>query len=538
MSERSTPSRKQLDAAMEKVRTRFGKRPNVTGIDVGYRYVQGARTPELCVRVHVQQKLPLSSIAESEVFPNEIDGIPLDVIEGRYRVARTTTHADHQQWFSHLMGGISCSRQGVSAGTLGAVVIDNRTGERCILSNWHVLAGASAQVGNPIIQPGGLDGGQPGSDNIAELTRWILEPAGDAAIARLTGRRPWLPVQYGTYEAFSGKVRPSKLGEVLTKAGRTTAVTRGRVDGEGIYRILYEVRPGVEEPRDIRGFKLVSVEDGNPDDEELSAGGDSGSIWYHATSRDAVGLHFAGEVNPHPSAEHAIACDMGAVLDRLEARIATFQDLLEMNAGAQSAGLSEENVGKELTPQPDWPYPEWPYPDLPWPQPPSGGWPWPRPYPGPLPGPWPQPYPWPIDPRTIRDSRQPRVFDDDIAARVGRANAGFGVARAQDAIAAASPTYDELANAVYNAIAENAYPGTFGTIWSKTPLTIPNHGGRWDLWASHYRLNIEGYLAPRYAMWTSRFGDNTLKALGQKRYDEIYNIVLGSMAGAYGVSAD
>lgn len=68
--------------------------------------------------------------------------------------------------------GFSVGRRG-STGTFGGNV---RFGSNFgyILSNNHVLANLnSATIGDPIIQPGDLDGGTLQMDIIAQLTRWV-----------------------------------------------------------------------------------------------------------------------------------------------------------------------------------------------------------------------------------------------------------------------------------------------------------------------------------------------------------------------------
>lgn len=72
----------------------------------------------------------------------------------------------------------------------------------------------------------------------------------------------------------------------------------------------------------IGGFEIGVNPAHPPRDLEISMGGDSGSVWLIDTSgadKDvAVGLHFAGESDPNPAEEHAVACDIGSVLAKLE----------------------------------------------------------------------------------------------------------------------------------------------------------------------------------------------------------------------------
>mgnify|MGYP000280074944 CR=1 FL=1 len=331
MADKKAISSADRRKAAAKAYEMFRDRPGFTGLDVGYRWTEGKPTKELCIRVHVERKRDLSELRKEEVFPKTVAGVPLDVIRGPYRTGMDRLENSHDDRSAWTTGGISCGRVDNGAGTIGAVVIDETTGGPAILSNWHVMAGAGARFGDTILQPGLVDGGRPDRDGVATLSRWMLDGDGDAALATLSGARPWLPLQAGAFRTVT-KARDSRLGEVLEKAGRTTGVTRARVDGEGIYRLRYEVRPGTHEVRDITGFKLVPEIPGNPENLELSKPGDSGALWMSPSDQAAVGLHFAGEANPAPMAEHAIACNITTVLSRLSARVATFEDLLASGA--------------------------------------------------------------------------------------------------------------------------------------------------------------------------------------------------------------
>lgn len=324
MSTKQKYNRTQLDAALATAYKRFAHRSNLTGVDIGFRWKDDTPTDSLCVRIHVERKIPLDELEADQVFPLNIDGVPLDVINGPYQPSRDTNPGDHRLRMKQVMGGISCGRVSGGTGTIGAVVIDNATGRPAILSNWHVMAGPTARAGDPILQPGQTDRGHRSRDEIAKLERWILNSDGDAALAGLSDQRRWLPVQFGTFAQYSG-MRDSQLGETLHKSARSVAQTAAKVDGEGIYRLTYEVHPGHTETHDIRGFKLVPVKKENKDNEELSSLGDSGAIWGSRSTGEAVGLHFAGE----RSAEHAIACNIKKVAKRLDFHLATFDDLLQ-----------------------------------------------------------------------------------------------------------------------------------------------------------------------------------------------------------------
>lgn len=308
------PDRKKIQEVYEKVVKTFGQRANVTGIDVGYKYDGGVRTDQITVRIHVREKVPLEALSEAEAFPKEIDGVAIDVIQGHYSPSAdgilSLLARRHRR--DPIQPGISVSHPLVSAGTIGAIVFDRTTGAQCILSNWHVLAGSVfAQVGDAILQPGRFDSGRRETDTIARLERMYLGRRGDAAIAVLTGERQVLRTQDHTSIEVQ-TTRRAGLGDTVSKSGRTTGVTPGVVDGMGRYRITYSV--GTHE---IEGFLIRATTEGNPDNIEISGAGDSGSLWYDPDTHEGLGLHFAGESDPAPAAEYALACHLDAVLDEL-----------------------------------------------------------------------------------------------------------------------------------------------------------------------------------------------------------------------------
>lgn len=389
MAQKKTIPIEKLEEARAQAERIFGRRENFTGADYGPRWKDGKPTGEVVVRVHVRRKLPASALERDEMLPKTINGIQLDVIEGDYRTNdyEAGLSRGHRMTLPFLIGGSSCGRPFEGTGTLGMMVQDRDTKWPGILSNWHVLAGARARLGDVIQHPGAADVQAPDlGAPVARLERWMLNRGGDAAVARIDPNQPWVPLQFGS-RAEIRSIRRVELGEVLTKSGRTTGVTSALVDGIGVYRVTYEVAPGRFEPRDIEGFKLVAEERDNPGNTEVSASGDSGASWCNPDTGEGVGLHFASETNPDPRAEHAIACHLDVVMDALNLEPLTFEDLKPPTATAQTAVATEP----ELSITPDTPIgPWWPW----WPWGPNGprppiGWPHPGPYPWPLPVPQP-----------------------------------------------------------------------------------------------------------------------------------------------------
>ena len=274
------PSPEQLQKVYDQVVKTYSHRENVTGVDVGFRYVEGKRTNQLAIRIHVREKIPEHALEADEIFPKTIDDVPIDVIQAVYTphlqsaaLERSALEPegeaiDRRRRFDTLQPGISIGHEKVTAGTLGAFVYDRHTSQRGILSNWHVLAASNdARPGDSIVQPGPKHGGRAPQDTVAHLERYLLDRHGDAAFALVNAIRHFDDTQLETGVRVT-QVRQVVVGDVVSKSGRTTAVTRGLVEGIGQYTMTYS---GVG-PRTIAGFKIVTEEDGNPNDLEISSG--------------------------------------------------------------------------------------------------------------------------------------------------------------------------------------------------------------------------------------------------------------------------
>ena len=183
----------------------------------------------------------------------------------------------------------------ITAGTLGTGCYDSTPfpgipRKYYILSNNHVLANSnSASIGDPILQPGPVDGGTFPQDLIARLSRFVpikfnspsSQPCNfvDAAIAECNlqdvNRQPY----------WGGHIKQlyvaPKVGDIVQKTGRTTGFTTGRVTNiNATVNVNYGGGKVAKFCRQI----ITS---------NMSAGGDSGSIVTNL-DEDAVGLLFAG----------------------------------------------------------------------------------------------------------------------------------------------------------------------------------------------------------------------------------------------------
>ncbi len=300
------------------VRDDWLDRPGVVAVDLGFRWSKGEMTTELSIRVHVVDKKPASQLSDEEIFPEEIGGITVDIIEVFY-VPQALSNSKlesavdgRDERYEIIPVGVSIGSRYSTAGTLGAKVIDIKTGDEMILSNWHVLAGRpGARPGLPIWQPGWIDGGTREDNTIAELSRWVLGPF-DAAVAKINGARE---VTTKTLEGRSIEdVTEPRLGMRVWKSGRSTGYTEGFIDG---------IKMRVSIPYGELGVKRIDyvfhvVPRPGADKSEISMGGDSGAVWVDDESGKAVGLHFAGERANLP--EHALANEIIQVTKALNIR--------------------------------------------------------------------------------------------------------------------------------------------------------------------------------------------------------------------------
>jgi hypothetical protein len=281
----------------------FG-RSDVTGIDIGFRYEEGQRTDTLIVRVHTKPGTAPEAVLKS--WPEDLPSI--EVITAEYAseaqpMAVLPLGRDDRH--DPLRPGISIGPRNGRRGTLGLLVLDE-TGKEAILSAAHILASGGSNIAQPF--PG------PSSGNvIARLGRNQLQGV-DAAVARLNSSRKRDPRQFGSDVVVSG-VRRVTWGDKLQKSALSTGVETGLVDGIGQYK--YRVSGAVVA---VEGFRAVPEVPGP----EISAPGDSGAVWYHLGGHEGAGLHVAGETNPDPDAEFAIASHLDLLPQALGIRLPDF----------------------------------------------------------------------------------------------------------------------------------------------------------------------------------------------------------------------
>lgn len=71
----------EIHRVKRRVEAELLKMPGVTGVDIGYKYVAGKKKNVLAIRIYVEEK---KEVPVGEKIPEEIDGIPTDVIQRKF----------------------------------------------------------------------------------------------------------------------------------------------------------------------------------------------------------------------------------------------------------------------------------------------------------------------------------------------------------------------------------------------------------------------------------------------------------------------
>ncbi|MBN1260987.1 MAG: hypothetical protein JXB35_09935 [Anaerolineae bacterium] len=315
------------------------QRQNVVACGLGYKIRGEEQTDELGLIVSVVRKVPKERLAPKDLIPQSVDGLVTDVIETGH-IRALATPLDPKARRRPAVPGVSIGHHLITAGTLGFLV--EKAGERLILSNNHVLANSnSATIGDPIFQPGPLDGGDDNdriatlaafepldfgteeaecsiADTLAKLLNQIAGLVGsthrlqavrqtqkynrmDAALARPCQPELVAPEVLGIGQPIG--VGDMALGQTIQKSGRSTGHT------QGIVRQI-DVTVDVDYHGKTARFvdQIIASKMSNP--------GDSGAGILD-DQRRAVGLLFAG------SQQVTIITPLQRILDHFQATLAT-----------------------------------------------------------------------------------------------------------------------------------------------------------------------------------------------------------------------
>ena len=289
--------------------------PQVVATGIGYKVTGGQTTGTLCIVCSVTEKRDLSELGPGERVPQTVAGVPTDVVRsGPIHALESFTDR-----LRPAPGGVSIGHVDITSGTLGCLVRRGR--EVFILSNNHVLANSNdGRPGDPVLQPGPLDGGQLTGDRLAVLAEFVpIAFAGAESDCRTASRTVavlnWVARMLGAttrFRAVAGQAsenlvdaalaRPLREGDVsgeileigpikgsaraelgmdVKKSGRTTGLTTGAIEQ---IDVTVDVQYGAGRVARFSDQLLAGP---------MSQGGDSGSAVLDERDR-LVGLLFAG----------------------------------------------------------------------------------------------------------------------------------------------------------------------------------------------------------------------------------------------------
>jgi hypothetical protein len=282
---------------IKKAVKRITEKKSDVGIAIGIGYAAASRSREHRITAFVQSRRHLKSALLEKIrsrAANEVDVVYTGPIRAR-------------QWYDQaanpLRIGCSIAHLASRTGTIGCFVKDNQTRETCILSNNHVLANVNlAAVGEPVLQPGPMDGGSVGGNTVAKLIRLVDIKLGgqvanevDCAIASLAANGPQFDARAvcdNTGASF-GNPLASQFAEAypempVEKIGRTTGHTTGYVRDINVCNLIVEMSPG-----NYAKFDGQIAFHSTMQNETFSANGDSGAL-IMTDLHEPVALLFAG----------------------------------------------------------------------------------------------------------------------------------------------------------------------------------------------------------------------------------------------------
>jgi len=259
--------------------------PNSVALGVA-RHPDGG--PEYVLAVRVQHPLLWNSPEVAAICQKARNEVDLRFV-GHIRPLQTKWQNECRP----LRIGCSIGQYQITAGTLGAFVLDRTTQMIQVLSNNHVLANENqASAGDAILQPGRFDLGVQGKDTVAYLNDFVpLDWSGvnlvDCATASV--RRPdW--IEAGSLDSRGrlngGRTVPLAGPETVYKIGRTTGLTRGTVTAVEVDNITVSYDHGTAI---FDGQIEVRGENGKP----FAVGGDSGALVFDEDNL-ALGMVFGG----------------------------------------------------------------------------------------------------------------------------------------------------------------------------------------------------------------------------------------------------
>jgi len=327
-------------------------RPNVCGVDVGYKYSGGKKTDEIAIRVFVRKKAV--DLSDEEKIPKEISGIKTDIIEEEFKINSReydrNVRADFDS-YETLIGGMRIEmpteanpKSGVfNIGTIGMIVKDKSTGLPLMLTNYHVVSsGTSVYNNSPIHQPEVITSIRNGSvdysqreigDTNKSFLGYHKEVFIDAATSNIDLSKSKVSneiLQIGKVKGLK-ELKTSDEGLSVSKRGGITRLTHGFIDGvDHTTNVSYSLgNMQVKNAFRVRPNEAVNG--------LFSTSGDSGSVVVDDNNK-IVGLLFAGSEKRGTG----LICPIQPVFEKLGIALPTAKDIKKWNALKKTKPLNTE----------------------------------------------------------------------------------------------------------------------------------------------------------------------------------------------------
>lgn len=221
----------------------FFKYPNVVGVGLGNKEINGKEMDVKCIKVMVKEKVKL--LSKKDTIPKFYKNIPTDVIQtGEFKACGFSGRLRPMEM------GYSISNlksPNITTGTACCLVTKGEGAniEFYILGSNHIMADNNeAAIGSEIIQPGFASGGGAG-DVVAKLTAFKKiqfddpkpeDNTMDAAIAKVTDINLVTPeIAFMLIPKSLGTV---VIGELVQKSGREAGYTSGVVQQTGVTMLV------------------------------------------------------------------------------------------------------------------------------------------------------------------------------------------------------------------------------------------------------------------------------------------------------------
>ena len=247
----SPPGLAVATAVKERNAERLLDKPGIVGVGVGVN-----KAGKAVIEIYKEK-------ADVADVPASLEGVDVDSMVTGIIEARAPT----DRFPRPVPIGVSSGLAGVATGTLGVRVTDGTN--VYALSNNHVFAGINtASIGDPIIQPGDVDGGNDPADRIGTLYAYqeIDFNGGnntmDAALALTTAANTGTATPADGYGTPSNVTTTATIGMAVQKYGRTTGLQLGSVDATNVsvdvcYLVIFEFclqEARFVEPDSLGGF--------------------------------------------------------------------------------------------------------------------------------------------------------------------------------------------------------------------------------------------------------------------------------------------